>query len=131
MHEELTSSVDRKFPSIAPDHKTPAPAGRDVSAFSLSNGLSFPGAAAAHQALPGHSDLPRLPSRLLRFELSANQAFQFAAPSIRRAPLAARSASAASAPPLRAGRAHARPSVCPLQSNPEWWVQVSAGESRS
>src|SRR5258708_1623064 len=82
----LTSSADRKFPSIGLGHKIPGPVVRDVFASSRANGLLCPGVVAAHRGLRGYLDRPRYPLRLLRCESVASPAAQFAAPSIRRAP---------------------------------------------
>src|SRR5260370_42674031 len=127
----VISSGDRKFPSVGLGHKIPGPVVPDASASSRASGLLCPGAAAAHQGLRGYLDRPQYPLRLLRCEPVASPAAQFAAPSIRHAPHASRSASATQVQPLPAAHAHVRLLICLPQSNPEWSVPVSAGESHS
>src|ERR1700756_5063924 len=127
----FTSSGDRKFPSVVLGHKIPRPVAPDVSESSRAGGLLCPGVAAAHQGLRGYLDRPQYPVRLLRCEPVASPAAQFAAPLIRHAPHASRSASATQVQPLPTTHAHALPSICPPQSNPKWSAPVSVGESHS
>src|SRR5882762_519940 len=127
----LASSGDRKFPSVGLGHKIPEPVVPDVFASSRANGLLCPGVVAAHRGLRGYLDRPQYPPRLLRCEPVASPAAQFAAPSIRHAPHASHSASATPVQPLPATHVHVQLLICLPQSNPEWSVPVSAGESHS
>src|SRR5258708_30944459 len=127
----LTSSDDRKFPSVGLGHKIPGPVVPGVFASSRANGLLCPGVVAAHRGLRGYLDRLQYPLRLLRCESVASPAAQFAAPSIRHAPHASHSASATPVQPLPATRAHVQLLICLPQSTPEWSVPVSGGESHS